>query len=224
MDGSPTSLPLSRRDALRRIVSASALAAALDITAFAAEDIARIGDDPNLLAKEIPWPRLLTPEEKRLVTALGDLIIPADPYGPAASAVGIPDFIDEWVSAPYPEQRKDLEVIRPGLAWVDGESRKRFGKGFAESDLTQQTVLLEDIVKGGTPRTRPPTPSSSSSAIAWPAATFRPQKGGKPSATPATSPPRNSPAQLRKSFNISVSYNPPIHGLSANFQDPGRAL
>jgi len=151
MDGSPTSLPLSRRDALRRIVAASALAAALDITAFAAEDIARIGDDPNLLAKEIPWPRLLTAEEKRIVTALGDLIIPADQYGPAASAVGIPDFIDEWVSAPYPEQQKDLSVIRPGLAWIDAEARTRFGKGFAEVDPTQQTALLEDIVKSGSP-------------------------------------------------------------------------
>ena len=152
MDGTGTlPLPLSRRDALRRIVAASALAASLDITAFAADDIARIGDDPNLLVKEIPWPRLLTAEEKRTVTALGDVILPADQYGPAASAVGIPDFIDEWVSAPYAEQQKDLAVIRPGLVWIDGEAKARFGKGYADCDLAQQTAIVEDTVKDGTP-------------------------------------------------------------------------
>lgn len=151
MDGSTAPLPLSRRDALRRILTASALAASLDITAFAAEDIARIGEDPNLLVKEIPWPRLLTTDEKRIVTALGDVIIPADEYGPAASAVGVPDFIDEWVSAPYPEQQKDLSVIRPGLAWIDGEAKNRFGKGYADCDRTQQTALVTDVVTNGTP-------------------------------------------------------------------------
>lgn len=145
------SLPLSRREALRRILAASALASALDITAFAAEDIRGIGTDPNLLKKEIPWPRLLTAEEKKIVTALGDIIIPADQYGPAASAVGVPDFIDEWVSAPYEAQQDDLKVIRPGLAWVDGEARKRFGKGFADTAPAEQTALVEDIVKDGTP-------------------------------------------------------------------------
>lgn len=145
-----TPLPLSRREALRRILAASALASALDITAFAAEDIRGIGADPNLLKKEIPWPRVLTDAQKKIVTALGDIIIPADQYGPAASAVGVPDFVDEWVSAPYEAQQADLKVIRPGLAWIDGEATKRFGKGFAECDAAQQTALVEDIVKDGT--------------------------------------------------------------------------
>jgi hypothetical protein len=144
------SLPLSRREALRRILAASALASALDITAFAAEDIRGIGTDPNLLKKEIPWPRVLTAEEKKIVTALGDIIIPADQYGPAASAVGVPDFIDEWVSAPYEAQRDELKVIRAGLAWIDGTARKRFGKGFADAAPGEQTSLVEDIVKDGT--------------------------------------------------------------------------
>ncbi|MEQ1862038.1 MAG: gluconate 2-dehydrogenase subunit 3 family protein [Chthoniobacteraceae bacterium] len=144
-------LPLSRREALRRILAASAMATALDITAFAADDIRGIGTDPNLLRKEIPWPRLFTAEEMRIVTALGDIIIPADEYGPAASAVGVPDFIDEWVSAPYEEQQKDLKAIRAGLAWIDGEAKTRSGKGFAECDAARQVAIVEDIVKDGTP-------------------------------------------------------------------------
>ncbi len=145
---SPSSL--SRREALRRILVASALATSLDITAFAVQDIRTIGTDPNLLKKEIPWPRLLTEEEKRLVTVLGDLIIPADEFGPAASTVGVPDFIDEWVSAPYDQQKRDCKTIRDGLAWINSESARRFGKGFAEASPDQQATILDEIVTEGT--------------------------------------------------------------------------
>jgi hypothetical protein len=47
----------------------------------------------------------LDDSQRRLVTFLADLILPEDEYGPAASALRVPDFIDEWVSAPYPKQR-----------------------------------------------------------------------------------------------------------------------
>jgi hypothetical protein len=142
---------LTRREAIRQILAATALASALNLRGFAAElDAPGIGFDPNLLKKEIPWPRLLTEAEKRIVTALADVIIPADEFGPAASAVGVPDFIDEWVSAPYDQQVKDRKLIRDGLAWLDVEANKRFGKGFADSAVAQQTAILEDIVKDGT--------------------------------------------------------------------------
>lgn len=142
---------LSRREAIRQILAVTAVASALNLRGFAAElEAPGIGFDPNLLKKEIPWPRLLTAAEKRTVTALADVIIPADEFGPAASAVGVPDFIDEWVSAPYDTQVKDRKTIRDGLAWLDGEANKRFGKGFADSAVAQQTAILEDIVKEGT--------------------------------------------------------------------------
>lgn len=141
---------LTRREAIRQILAVTAAASALNLRGFAAElDAPGIGFDPNLLKKEIPWPRLLTEAEKKTVTALVDVIIPADEFGPAASAVGVPDFIDEWVSAPYDQQVKDRKLIRDGLAWLDGEANKRFGKGFADSTVAQQTAILEDIVKEG---------------------------------------------------------------------------
>ena len=143
-------IPLSRRDALKRVVGLSVALSALDLPAFAQTGLRGIGTDPNLLKKEIPWPRVLTPEEKRTVASLADLIIPADEHGPTASALGVPDFIDEWVSAPYEQQEQDLKVIRAGLAWIDGEARKRFGKAFADAAPEQQTALLDDIVKEGT--------------------------------------------------------------------------
>src|SRR5215213_7556657 len=116
-------LLLSRREALRRIIAASALASTLNLRGFAAElDAPGIGFDPNLLKKDIPWPRLLTPAEKAAATALADVILPADEFGPAASVLGVPDFIDEWISAPYEQQMKDRKIIRDGLAWIDAEA------------------------------------------------------------------------------------------------------
>ncbi|HYR58162.1 MAG TPA: gluconate 2-dehydrogenase subunit 3 family protein [Chthoniobacteraceae bacterium] len=141
---------LSRREAIRQILAASALASALNLRGFGAElDSPGIGFDPNLLKKEIPWPRILTAAEKRIVTALADLIIPADEFGPAASAVGVPDFIDEWVSAPYEPQVKDHKILRDGFAWIDAEATKRFSKGFADCEPAQQTAILEDIGRQG---------------------------------------------------------------------------
>lgn len=74
------------------------------------------GTDPNLVKPEpAPWPRLLSDEELQAAAILGDFILPATATAPSASALGIPDFIDEWVSAPYPDQVKDRQVIRDGL-------------------------------------------------------------------------------------------------------------
>ncbi len=144
----PASLSLSRRDALKRVVGLSLALSALELNSFGAAGARGIGNDPDLLKKIIPWERVLTAEEMRIVTVLGDLIIPADEHGPAASAVGVPDFINEWVSAPYDAQQKDGKVIREGLAWIDAEAKKRFGQGFADAAAAEQTALLEDIVNG----------------------------------------------------------------------------
>ena len=142
--------PVSRREAVKRVIGLSIALAALEHSSFGAAGPQLIGNDPNLHKKEIPWERVMTAEEKRAATALGDIIIPADEYGPAASAVGVPDFIDEWVSAPYEQQQNDAKVIRPGLAWIDRESMSRFGKPYADATIEQQTAIVDDILKDGT--------------------------------------------------------------------------
>ncbi len=143
--------PLTRREALRRVVGVSLALAAADLHSFGAAGARGIGTDPNLLKKDIPWPRVLTEAQKKTVTAFADLLLPADEFGPAASAVGVPDFIDEWVSAPYDQQEKDRVVIDAGLAWLEGEAKTRFGKSFAEIPREQQSAIADDIVKDGTP-------------------------------------------------------------------------
>jgi len=142
--------PLSRREALKRVIGLSIALSTLEMPAFANTPMRGIGTDPNLLKKEIPWPLVLTDAEMKTVKVLGDIIIPADENGPEASAVGVPEFINEWVSAPYEQQQGDLLTLRKGLVWLDAEATKRFGKLYADTSPEQQTAILDDIVKEGT--------------------------------------------------------------------------
>ena len=106
------------------------------------------GTDPVLSKFYAPgdfWPLTFSPDERKTVTALADLILPADHLGPAASEVRTPDYIDEWISAYYPIQQKDREVILQGLAWLAEESRKRFQKAFALLTDEQKSAIADDI-------------------------------------------------------------------------------
>jgi hypothetical protein len=106
------------------------------------------GTDPLLAKFYTPgdfWPLTLSPVERKTTAALADLILPADHLGPAASELRTPDYIDEWISAPYPLQQSDREIILPGLAWLEEESRKRFGKEFAILGDEQKRAIADDI-------------------------------------------------------------------------------
>src|SRR5271170_3640044 len=72
------------------------------------------GTDPVLTRTYTPgelWPLTLTAAQRRLAGILADIIIPADDHSPSASAVGVVEFIDEWVSAPYPAHLRDRDVV-----------------------------------------------------------------------------------------------------------------
>jgi len=106
------------------------------------------GTDPVLAKTYKPgelWPLTFTDSQKKAATALADTILPADQYGPAASEVGVVQMIDEWISAPYPQQRDDRPVILDGLQWIDAESKERFKKPFAELDQKQRGAICDDI-------------------------------------------------------------------------------
>jgi hypothetical protein len=106
------------------------------------------GTDPNLLKGYKPgdlWPLTLNAVQRRAATALSDLIIPADSQSPAASAVGVIDFIDEWISAPYPRHVGDREIVLYGLKYIDAEAKSRFRKDFAGLTQDQQRAICDEI-------------------------------------------------------------------------------
>lgn len=106
---------------------------------------ARYGTDPDLVHPVVPWPRTMTQAQLQASAALSDIILPEDERSPAASAVGVPDFIDEWISAPYEEQQRDRELVLAGLEWLEQQSRERFGTGFAAAEDNQRAELLDAL-------------------------------------------------------------------------------
>jgi hypothetical protein len=149
-------MSLERRTTLKWMFAAAAAVPSLSALAYSPEPFARdvakdqpgYGTDPDLIKDWTPggpWPLTLGVAARLTTAALCDLIIPADNVSPAASSVGVVEFIDEWISAPYPQQRSDREIILPGLQWLEAESQKRFSKAFAALDQPQKEAIANDI-------------------------------------------------------------------------------
>ena len=101
--------------------------------------------DPELLNAKANWPRVLSASELVTLGALCDMIIPADDKSPSATAVGVPAYINEYVSAPYDWAERALVRVRGGLTWIDVESGKRFGKRFSAATVAERTQICDDI-------------------------------------------------------------------------------
>ncbi|OYW30116.1 MAG: Tat pathway signal protein [Chthoniobacter sp. 12-60-6] len=143
---------MDRRKALQWMLTATATMAVRDPQLFGAGPspikAQGYGPDPVMVKAYKPgdvWPLTLTEPQRRTTRALCDVIMPADETSPSASSLGVPDFIDEWISSPYPGQAGDRRLILEGLKWIDDESGRRFGKLFADLSLEQQTALCSDL-------------------------------------------------------------------------------
>lgn len=150
---------MDRRVAIKWMLTAAATLTGLDRTATAASGEAGAiasapikatgyGPDPSMVKIYKPgdvWPLTLDDARRRATSALCDVMIPADATSPSASAVGVPDFIDEWVSSPYPGQVADRRIVLDGLAWIDAEAQRRFQADFADLAGHQQIAICDDI-------------------------------------------------------------------------------
>jgi hypothetical protein len=141
---------LDRRTAMKWVLAAGAAAQLPDFAAAAAPagSPQGYGKDPDLLKRYAAgdaWPLTLNDAQQRTTRALCDLIVPADEQSPAASAVATHEFIDEWISAPYSDCKRDRETIVSGLDWLDQESHRRFGREFASAGAEQMSRLCDEI-------------------------------------------------------------------------------
>ena len=145
---------LDRRTAIKWLLTATAAAAVTERQLFGVPAKAAppattgYGTDPVLNKEYKPgdlWPLTMTEAQRRTAAALCAVIIPAEGDVPGAADLGVHDFIDEWISSPYPGQKGDREVVLPGLGWIDAEARRRFGKDFAELDGKQSAKICDDL-------------------------------------------------------------------------------
>ena len=142
---------MDRRTTVKWMLAVSAAWPLLGRHAAGAEAAVRAqgyGTDPNLLTVYHPgdlWPLTLTAAQRKLAGVVADLIIPADERSPSASAVGVVEFIDEWVSAPYPRNQRDREIVLDGFKWLDAEAARRFGRVFPELGAGEQRAICDEI-------------------------------------------------------------------------------
>ena len=143
---------MDRRVAIKWMLSAVGSVALLDHDAFAQMPVppagAGYGVDPNLLKSYKPgdlWPLALNAKQRRTAAVLCDVIIPAEGGAPSASALYVHDFVNEWISAPYPAHLRDRLTIVGGLAWMDEESVRRVGKPFHAIAMQQRHIICDDI-------------------------------------------------------------------------------
>ena len=91
--------------------------------------------------KKIAAEKFFTATELATITALCDIIIPAEGKFGSASQVGVPAFI-EFMAKDQPNYQTPL---RGGLHWLDNQCIKRFGKTFVACSQSQKIEVVDDI-------------------------------------------------------------------------------
>ncbi len=131
---------MERRQAVE-LLAAAPFMGALGLPPAAAQRGARFVRE--LLATPVqPYaPKFFSEHEWKTVRVLVDLVIPKDDRSGSASDAGVPEFMD-FILVEYPDEQL---WMRGGLAWLDIEAGRRFGKDFLSAEAPQRTALLDDI-------------------------------------------------------------------------------
>lgn len=87
-------------------------------------------------------PKFFTDLENRMITAISELIIPADEKSPGAQEARVNEFIDLMVSE---ADKKEQEYWRDGLRRLNRKAQASFGKEFLRASEREQIELLEEI-------------------------------------------------------------------------------
>ena len=150
---------INRRPALQWISSATVAIPLLELEVAAAEKPGGrppsifpkgYGPDPDLIRKYNPgdlWPLTFDKKQRRQMIVLCDIIMPADKTSPSASSLGVHDFVDEWISFPYPAQAGDREIILEGMELLDEKSVLRGKPDFVSLPAKEQLVICEDLAR-----------------------------------------------------------------------------
>jgi hypothetical protein len=129
---------LTRREALQVLGGIPLLAAGLSPTTVrhAAESVRALREQGAPFT-----PKFFTAHELATASLLADMIIPRDERSGSATDAGVPEFMD-FILDENPDMRT---AYRGGLAWLDGESHKRFGKDFVDLADADRRRILDDI-------------------------------------------------------------------------------
>jgi hypothetical protein len=143
-----TSHPVSRRTTLKFAgliaLAASGYGHAVS-GALPSRGVRGYGTDPDLMNRPVTWSRTLDKAQLAMLRALADLILPKEPPHPSAADTGVHEFLDEWVSAPYPEMQADRALILNGLDVLEGAMRRVDGIQFADAPQEKQIAVFDQL-------------------------------------------------------------------------------
>jgi gluconate 2-dehydrogenase gamma chain len=132
------STDITRREALRR--AAIILGGTLSAPTIAAV-LAGCGERQS--AAKPPWtPRTLTPDQRAMVAAIADAIIP-ETETPGARAAQVDQFVDTLLSDHF--SAEDRERFLAGLTRLEARARRTHQKGFAELTPAQQVEMVGEM-------------------------------------------------------------------------------
>lgn len=133
---------LSRREALKLLaMTPVGLALAWRPSVAQTERILRLCLDPRPSTLDL---KFFTAAEYDTVRMLADLIIPRDGRSGSASDAGVPEFMD-YLMADQDTLPEARTAMRGGLAWIDGECRRRFGNRLIDCAERERTEILDEI-------------------------------------------------------------------------------
>jgi len=144
---------MKRRDSLKTLLIGTITGATLGTAVSCKEDgtISALPEVSNNLYGRTPaeqaWDKAtksatyLTAEELEDISILCDIILPATEEAGAATAAGVPEFI-EFIVKDLPSHQLP---IRGGLMWLNGESSNRYNKAFKACSPTEQIAIIDDI-------------------------------------------------------------------------------
>ena len=141
---------ISRRAALASMGSLSLLGA-MDLVpaqverALGAMETLTETPEPAAEGQPAPYtPKFFTRAEWRLVRMLADYVIPRDARSGSATDARVPEYMDFLLSDREATEAGKVSM-RGGLAWINNESRRRYGAAFTAASDAQRRALLDDI-------------------------------------------------------------------------------
>lgn len=89
---------------------------------------------------------MFTDEQRAILRAMIDRIIPADEY-PSGWEAGVGDYLDRQLAG---DLQGMLPIYQQGLLALNAEAQQRYDAGFAALEPNQQDTILAQIEKGQT--------------------------------------------------------------------------
>ena len=98
--------------------------------------------DYDAIGEVGPWPKILPATLRKGLEKFSDIILPATETAPAPSAVGIGEFWDDWVSAPYPYMTETRGLVWRGFTWLNLQMKREHGADWLGGSKAQAADLV----------------------------------------------------------------------------------